>query len=90
MEETVKTIAPLPPTFLENLLSFAGLQHPFGRFVFGATVVNVVILAAKPSFAFDSKGNAREWRVTTNSPSSTSTPWWTPGLLGGLIFSTFV
>jgi hypothetical protein len=70
--------------------SAVGLNSPVTRFVATAVVAGGLTLVLKPSFAFDSQGNAYPWRlVDPNSKQGTNIPWYfipaAAGFFGGFM-----
>lgn len=69
--------------FGQRIMSSMGLYTPFQRFLFGFTAAETVMWVTKPSFSFDSKGNARSIRLSLADKNGTFVPWFLPGLLVG-------
>jgi hypothetical protein len=70
--------------------SMAGLNSPITRFLGTAVVAGGLTLVFKPSFAFDSQGNAYPWRlVDPNAKQGTAIPWYfipaAAGFFGGFM-----
>lgn len=77
----------------ERMLSALGLGHPAMRALTAFTATNALILAAKPSWAFDHQGNPRRWVVTQNGKlriEAAWLPWYVPGFLAAAFFGLVV
>lgn len=75
---------------VEDIVYRFGLTTPTMRFIAGFTVTESLILYLKPSYAFESNGDAREWMFTSHSPSAALIPWWFPGLVVGSVLGLFI
>lgn len=68
-------------------LSYAGLGKPSRRFVAGAAFSTLVMLAAKPRFAFRENGEMRPQKGASKDPDATYYHFFLVPLLSGFIFA---
>jgi hypothetical protein len=68
-----------------------GLNTPFQRGIATFGTVTGLILYSQPSFCFDEKGNALDWRLTNKDPVGTTwVPWWLPGVTLSFLTSFYI
>ena len=68
----------------EKSLGAIGLRNPLARGPFFFALISGIILATKPSFAFNPQGYPKTFI------KHTLVPWWLPGLVIAIFFSLFV
>ena len=68
-------------------MSYAGLAKPSSRFVCGVAFSALVVLAAKPRFAFRENGEMRPQKGASKDPDATYYHFFLVPLLSGLIFA---
>jgi len=74
------------------LIGTMKLGQPYQRFAFGWIVTTAGVWYLQPQMMFE-HGNARPFSLFSDESTGiapTKFPWWTPGLVTGALFSTFV
>lgn len=77
-------------SMFEYALASLGLGHPGIRALSTFTVINGIIYATKPSYFFDTRGNAKAWAGVTTGINTTWVPWWLPSVVGALYMGIFI
>jgi hypothetical protein len=74
------------------LIGTMKLGQPYQRFAFGWIATTAAVWWMQPTSMFE-HGNPRPFELFADGEASvgpTKFPWWTPGLVTGALFSTFV
>lgn len=76
---------------VERGLAGIGLGQPVVRLGVGFGLGWMAMAALRPSFAYDSAGNARPWQMLDQeNPDAAVVPWWMPALGGAALLGLFI
>jgi hypothetical protein len=80
------------PNMLDSLLSSAGLNEPYMRFLVGAAAASAALWYLKPSSMFLANGVARPFSLFSNDDPTNATvlPWYIVAVLVGAVLSLFI
>jgi len=71
-------------------MNFLGLNSPWARLIFGASLGFAGQMILKPSMSYDKNGQSKDFYLFSSGKNSTLLPWWIWPVVGGLFFSVFI